>query len=376
MASIQKRVSKRTGKFTWRVDYKDAQGVRRAKSFDKKGDATDWKTKVENELKNGIHTPDSISPTFSDAAKLFLQRAERDNLENSTIRQYRSHLDIHLLPKLGGTKLSKITAPMLEVVFDNLEREGRSRAMVCKLLTTLRGVLSEAQRRGLIAHNAALVVKRRLTRRGNGSQVFPTKQELNAIITCAEGRWRPLFMTLIFTGIRSSELRGLTWQNVDIERGVLQINQRADKWNKLGPPKSAAGYRTVPLAPMLRAELESWRAKCPESAFDLVFPNGSGNVESLCNIHRRGFVPLLKRLGIINENGKHPFRMHDLRHAAASLLIEEGLSPKWIQTVLGHSSIQMTYDTYGHLWEDHETDQAAVAAIERNLLSLDRKENQ
>jgi len=367
MATIQKRVSKRTGKVKWRADYMDASGTRRAKTFDTKGEASEWLTSTQHQLKTGVHTPDSTSVSFTEAARLFIQRASRDKLERSTIRQYKTHLDLHLLPDLGSMKLSRMTTPMLEGFIDELEQAGRSRAMICKLLTTLRSVLSEAQRRGLIAQNVALAVKRRPNNRRNGHTALPTKEELNAIITHVEGRWRPLLLTLLFTGIRSSEARGLSWDDIDLERGVLQVRRRADRWNELGAPKSKAGCRTIPLAPMLRKELESWRLSFPRGDLNLVFPNGAGNIETLANIHRRGFAPLLKRLGIVDQKGKHRFRIHDLRHAAASLLIEEGWSPKKIQTVLGHSSIQMTYDTYEHLWDDHAADQDGIARIEQRL---------
>jgi integrase len=121
---------------------------------------------------------------------------------------------------------------------------------------------------------------------------------------------------------------------------------------------------------------------------DLVFPNGSGKVEALSNIRERGFdpiqiaagvtsrVPVLDEAGrpIINNAGDPVMRetakygLHALRHACASLWIGGGKNPKAIQTLMGHSTIQMTYDVYGHLFTDAEADHRAAEDIQVRLL--------
>ena len=90
------------------------------------------------------------------------------------------------------------------------------------------------------------------------------------------GRWRPLLLTAIFTGLRASELRGLRWADVDLKLGELHVRQRADRYNAIGRPKSAAGERTIPLAPMLVNTLREWKLACPKSELDLAFPTASG----------------------------------------------------------------------------------------------------
>ena len=111
----------------------------------------------------------------------------------------------------------------------------------------------------------------------------------------------------------------------------------------LQPPKTKTSRRTVPLPPELIHELRIWKLKCPKGEHGLVFPNGAGNPENHGNVLRRGFYPALRRAGL-----RH-IRFHDMRHTYASLLIENGEHPKYIQTQLGHSSIKITMDVYGHL---------------------------
>jgi integrase len=112
---------------------------------------------------------------------------------------------------------------------------------------------------------------------------IPTKDEIRALLAAAQGRWRPLIVTVIFTGLRASELRGLRWSDVELgdRAGGLHVRQRADRFNTIGSPKSNAGKRTVPLAPMVVNTLKEWKLACPKGPLDLVFPNSRGGVESL-----------------------------------------------------------------------------------------------
>ena len=95
-----------------------------------------------------------------------------------------------------------------------------------------------------------------------------------------DGRWRPLLLTVVFTGLRASELRGLRWADIDLKRGELHVRQRADRHHTIGRLKSEAGERTVPLPPIVVTGIARASPHMPEGALDLVFPNGSGNVEN------------------------------------------------------------------------------------------------
>ncbi len=206
---------------------------------------------------------------------------------------------------------------------------------------------------------------------------IPSKEDIRAMLTHAQGRWRPLIVTAVFTGLRASELRGLQWGDVDLEAGQqLTVRQRADRWGTIGSPKSHAGKRTVPLAPMVVNALKEWWPACPEGAAGLVFPNTKGNVDSLPNMHRRGLGALQIAAGIAtpgrDKKGKPVMKpkygLHSLRHAAASLFIEQGFSPKRVQTLMGHSSIQMTFDTYGHLFPAADDDRVAMSQLQARLV--------
>ena len=175
--------------------------------------------------------------------------------------------------------------------------------MMRKVRGSLSAILADAQERGLVGQNVVRALRAR-RRRGNEARAdkrqkgklkigvdIPTPDEIRTLIAHLDGRWRPLILTAIFTGLRASELRGLRWEDVDLTRGELHVRQRADCFNAIGRPKSEAGERTVPLLPMLISTLRAHRLACPKGTLDLVFPNGAGNVESHSNIVQRGLQP-------------------------------------------------------------------------------------
>ena len=209
-------------------------------------------------------------------------------------------------------------------------------------------------------------------------------------------------LTAIFTGRRASELRGLRWQDVDLDRQKIHVRQRADRFNDIGKPKSEAGDREVPMPPIVANALREWRLACPRPRTgekdaegnhlreemkpeQLVFPNGQGKVESLSNIMQRGFLPAQIRAGVSVGTGKKDSKdnaivvakysgFHSLRHFYALWCInrrEDGglaLPPKSVQERLGHSTIALTMDTYSHLFP-RANDASELASAEAALLA-------
>jgi integrase len=194
---------------------------------------------------------------------------------------------------------------------------------------------------------------------------FPSKAEIRAMLAASVGaRAHALITTAIFTGLRASELRGLRWCDVNFAENQIEVRQRADRFNQIGDPKSSAGVREIPMGPYVANTLRAWRPKCPPGPHDLVFPNGKGRIETLSTIRNRVLVPLQKSVGIESANTGPRYGMHSLRHAAASLWIEEH-APKRVQILMGHSTIALTFDTYGHLWPSPDETKAAKALEER-----------
>jgi len=297
--SVRKRLLG-DGQTRWQVDYRDGAGARRHRQFTTKREADAFHAKARTEVIAGVHTADSASITVAEAADLWLARCERDDLEAATILDYRQHLKLHILPYLATTKLSRLTVPAVNAFRDQLRDNGRSQDMVKRVIGSLAALVGEAQSHGLVAVNNVRAISR--GKRGSRTEtrpVMPTKEELRAIISATPDRYRPLILTALLAGLRSSELRGLTWNDVDLKLGQIDVRQRADRYNKLGPPKSTAGARTIPLSPLLLNTMKAWRLACPKGELNLVFPNGAGRIENHSNLLWRVFWPIQIAAGVI-----------------------------------------------------------------------------
>jgi integrase len=346
--SIRKRTWKSCGKerTAWVVDYVDQHGKRRLKTFELKKHAEAWATNALHEVTQNTHAPNA-KITIDDAVRRWIAHCVDEGLERSTIEQRQRHLKLQIAPFIGHVKLADLTTPRVNAFMDRLRDAGHSVAMRRKVLTSLSSALKFAKGRGDVAQNVALGVgvrsdeRHKATGKPKAGTHFPTKSELKLLIDNAPERWRPFIVTAIFSGMRASELRGLRWADVDLENATLHVSQRADLWGKMGPPKSAAGVRDIPLTPMVVNTLKQWKLASRDSK--LVFTNRHGRTIAYSNFHTYVWQPLRKTCGL-------DYEFHSLRHAAASLFIELGWQPKRIQAVMGHSSITMTFDRYGHLF--------------------------
>jgi integrase len=373
--SVRKRewtTGKGEARSAWVVGYADAAGARRIKTFARKRDADAFAATAAVEVREGTHTPDSASPTVNQAAGYWLQSGHDAGLEGSTLDQREQHVRLHILPFLGGIKLSQLTAPRVRSFESELRASGRSDAMVRKVVTSLSSMVGDAQERGSVGRN---VVRELRTRRRPGTEKravdrrkgliragvdIPLPVEVRAIVRALQGHYRPVILTALFTGLRASELRGLDWSNVDLDKSEIHVRERADKRNVIGPPKSLAGYRVVPLTPLVANTLMARRME--SGGRGLVFGTRSGRPDFVQNIVKRGWhaaqlaagVTVSKRTAngepVLDDEGEPVIvpkysGLHAARHFFASWCINTpeagglGLPPKAVQVRLGHSTI-------------------------------------
>jgi integrase len=382
--SIRKRTwktAKGEAKEAWVVDYVDQAGKRRLKTFRKQKEADAFETKAKFEITQGTHTPDSDSITVAKAAEKWLESGRANFLETATIDSYEQHVRLHINPFLGRLKLSQLTVPTIRDFEDRLRRgdpapgetEGKPRS------------LGDSQERGLIARNVARDLRSR-RKRGKEQQHesrhsgklkigvdIPSPTEIRAFVAALGGRWRPILLTAAFTGLRASELHGLRWADVDLDGRQLHVQQRVDKRNVAGPPKSSAGERKVPLPPIVVNTLKEHRLTS-KTREGLVFPTGTGRPEYHGNIVNRGLIPAWVAAGVVNPDGSAKYTgLHALRHFYASWCINRQadggleLPAKTVQERLGHSTIAMTMGTYSHLFPQTDS-HSGLATAEKALL--------
>jgi integrase len=363
----------------WVVDYVDQAGHRHTKNFERKRDADAYHATVAVDVRAGIHTAESRSITVTEAAAIWLKACAAVGLERSTLDQYRTHVELHIKPMIGSAKLASLTVPRVRKFEDDLAAGKRSQIMVHNVRRSLGAILAEAQERGLVAQNVVRGLRRgRTAARQRGKLKvgvnIPSPDEIRGLLAHLTDRRRPLLLTAIFTGLRTSELFGLRWSDIDLKRGVLHVRQRADRYGVIGRPKSAAGERTVPLPPIVLNTLREWKLACPKGERDLAFPNIYGGLDHRSSVINRSFRPAQVAAGVVNARGRAKYGgLHALRHFYASWCINRRvdggleLPLKVVQGRLGHASIQMTADRYGHLFPSAD-DGAELAAAERALL--------
>ena len=166
---------------------------------------------------------------------------------------------------------------------------------------------------------------------------------------------RALWATALYAGLRRGELRALRWSEVDFEQGVIRVERSWD--DRVGPiePKSRAGRRRVPLTQPLRAGLAAHRLLCGGGRDDLVFAGRGGNA----------FCPeaAARRAKLAWRKAKlDPIGLHECRHTYAAFMIAAGVNAKALSTYMGHSSITVTLDRYGHLMPGNEREAASMLA--------------
>jgi integrase len=367
MATIRERTwtnTKGAVSRRWQVDFVDQDGHRRHKQFRQKRAADAWLVNARSQVAAGTYTPDSNGATIRDAADLWLKRARGEDLERSTIDQYARSVEIILALLAPDTRLARITTPRVEQLRDDLLCD-HSRAMAQKALKHFKGVIADARRRGLIASNPATgttigAAKRHKARLAAGVD-FPLPGELRAILDAATGEALAMFCLAALAGLRASEIRGLRWDpDLKLSDGpTVMVSQRADKWGRIGPPKSEASRRTIPLSETSAQALRVWKLAQP-SGRSLVFGTSTGRPDSLSNIRRGILVPTLAAAGV------RWYGLHRFRHYAISSWLAAGIDLKRCQRWAGHATLALTLDTYGHfipLRDEHQQ----LADAERSL---------
>jgi integrase len=341
------------------------------RSFDLKRDAEAFAERHRVDARAGLGIADS-RVTLKEAARRWIAQVEADGREPTTVAGYRQHVEKHILPRLGDMPLAKLTDRAVEQFRDRLLLE-MSRPMARKVLGSLKTLLRHNR------HRAALGVgfkrdSKRLNRKLEIGVDIPLPEEIGRLVDAArDGFERCLFMVAAFTGLRASELRGLPWKDVDLDAGRITVTQRADRYCNIGTPKSATSRRSLPIDRVLVAALREWKLACPPGELGLVFPNGAGRPENHSNIVQRVFDPAQIAAGAVTKESKPKYNFHALRHFYASWCINRRvdggleLPPKLVQERLGHASITMTLDTYGHLFPSNDDVGEMSAAIARIL---------
>lgn len=339
MAHVEKR-----GPNRWRARYRGPDGRERSKTFDRKVDADRWLAGVEVSKASGEWIDPRLGRvTFAEWADRWSSTVV--DLRASTLERDLGLVRNHLVPAFGAVPLAKLTTTDVKAWIARANGAGQhSPATVRKAGQVLAKMMAAAVAEGLIARSPCEAVK--LPAEGRREMTFLAMCEVADLVEATDDHYRILVATAAHLGLRWGELAGLRTDRVDLLRRQVSVVEQLTEVNgrlAIGPPKTAAGRRTV-AAPAFLADLLAKQLAERAEPDGLVFPAKEGGPMRRSNFRRRAWASATKRAGL------EGLRFHDLRHTAVALAIGQGAHPKAIQERMGHSSIVTTLDRYGHLF--------------------------
>jgi integrase len=337
----------------WQARWRDANGKQRAQRFATKAEALDHEAAMRLATD---HPTETSAASLSQLGDQWL--AASINLVPGTLTTYRRDLDRYILPAFGNVDPAKLTPQMIRAwLASELERLAPS--SVHRHYRTLRTLYGWAIRQGQLSVNPCDRVDP--PRVAKKAPAFLTSEQVERLADEVPDRYRALILVGAYGGLRWSEAIGLRRCDVDGPRLTItsQLQKIDDRWVR-DDTKTAAGRRLVVLPTSigeeLAAHMERFTGDHPEA---LVFVNQHGNPLGKSFRHniwqpaaaRSGLITATRRSGRVPSYGRGP-TFHDLRHTAVALAIQAGAHPKAIQSRLGHASIGVTMNTYGHLIDD------------------------
>jgi integrase len=328
------------------------------KTFRTLSDARAWRAEAHSALRLGtLRAP--TRTTLALAAAEWLAAAEAHVVrarsgtpyKPSDLRAYEQALRTKVLPELGPLRLSAVNRAAVQDLVDQLVASGLSPSTVRNAVLPLRAIYRRALVRSEVLVNPTLGLALPAPRGRRDRIAHPA--EAKALLDALSPEDRPVWATALYAGLRRGEIRGLRWQDVDFDRGLIRVEQSWD--DKEGPiePKSRAGRRRVPLAKPLRVQLAAHRLRSRGGEDQLVFGRAEGKAIDTTALVARARTAW-RRAGLA------PIGLHECRHTYAALMIAAGVNAKALSAYMGHSSITVTLDRYGHLMPGHEHEAAAM----------------
>jgi len=271
-----------------------------------------------------------------------------DRYKPSAIRGYEEALRLRLLPDLGGAKLSEIRRADVQALVDRLMADGHGASTIRNTLLPLRVIFRRALVRGEVAVNPTMGLELPAVRGRRDRIASPN--EAARLIEVLDRDWA-LWATAFYGGLRRGELQALDWLDVDLDRGVIRVRASWDPQEGRISPKTEAGTRVVPIASVLDVHLRELAG--PAGGVGLVFGRGDGQAFAPVTVNRRA-QRAWQRAGL------SPIGLHECRHTFASFMIAAGVNAKALSVYMGHASVTITFDLYGHLMPGNEQEAARL----------------
>jgi integrase len=331
------------------------EATRIRKTFPTLAEARAWRAEAQTAIRRGtMRAPSAL--TLREAADAWLAGARDGSARNrsgdrykpSAVRGYETSLRLRLLPALGAAKLSAIQRADVQDLVDGMLARELDASTIRNTLMPLRAIFRRAVARGDVAVNPTTGIELPAVRGRRDRIVAPS--DAASLVDALPPLDRALWATALYAGLRRGELQALRWSDVDLAKGVIRVERAWDRYAGVIGPKSRAGRRSVPIAAVLRDHLVEHKQRSGES--ELVFATRNGNAFDPATIAERA-RRAWRRAGL------DPITLHEARHTFASLMIAAGVNAKALADYMGHASVTITFDRYGHLMPGNEGEAAA-----------------
>ena len=327
----------------WSVVYVDDHGKRHETVAGSTRKAAEMlKVRLERERAEGIlGKPTREDPTFQEFSEIFL-RAWKERVKPSTYDDISRSMKNHIVPYFKDLRLSGIGPADVSGFLSYLREKGLAPGTRGKIFRHLKAVFRYGLSLEITQRDSSRVVTAPRVERDEPR--FLSDAEVRILLEAADSDLRPLLAVACYAGLRQGEILGLKWGDVSFESSSLRVSRSYHHAYGITTPKTPSSRRTVPMIPTLRGILEDhYLASGKPSPGEPVFPAPAGG-----HMDRRRLIDRFQRAlaGAALEGVK----FHDLRHSFAALMVESGCDPKTLQSIMGHASIQVTLDIYGHLY--------------------------
>ncbi len=326
------------GEQRWIAEITLPDGSRKKKRSKTRKEADNWRYEQIKALSEGRTLPDD-KITFDEFADKFLSDVAIHTMKPKTYQSYDSYLRLHIRPAFGRKKLNSITPAQIQRLYSQKLNEGLSAKTVSHIHGYLRRVLNEAVKWELIYRNPCQSVTPPKVQR-KIPKVWTIDQAQTFLGAVRDHQYFGIYLIALTTGSRRGEILGMEWENIDWNKSTISIKKTVVELKgvaTISTPKTAKSARKIVLPQVVIDHLKT-------------YPDKQGFIfQSKANtpVHPRN---LLRHFYSVLDSVDVPrIRFHDLRHTAATILLQRDVHPKKVQELLGHSSITLTLDTYSHV---------------------------
>jgi integrase len=351
----------------WVFSKRDGKKIRRV--FERESEAKGWRADALSALSKGaLRAPKPT--TVGQAWEAWEEGVKAGTIRNrsgdvykpSALRSYERAMRLRVLPAVGSTRLIDVRHLDLQDFADRLLAEGLNPSTIKCTLLPLRAVFRRAMSRGELMVDPCSGLDLAAVRGGRDRIADPV--EAAALIAAVPDQDRALWATAMYAGLRLGELRALRDESIDLAAGVIRVERGWDDKEGEIAVKSAAANRRVPIAALLRALLLEHRMKAGWDSSALAFGRTPSDAFNPKMLQQRADTAWA-------DAGLERLTLHECRHTFASLMIAAGVNAKALSTYMGHATISITLDRYGHLMPGSEDEAAGL--LDTYLTAADEK---